>query len=43
MLRDSYPYFLAGAPASPNSDLEVTDKYTGEVATRRSNIDAEKL
>jgi acyl-CoA reductase-like NAD-dependent aldehyde dehydrogenase len=34
MLNASYPYFLAGAPVAANEDLEVTDKYTGEVATR---------
>ena len=34
MLEKSYPFYLANKPESPNSDLEVTDKYTGEVATR---------
>lgn len=34
MLRESYPYFLANRPEAPNVDLEVRDKYTGEVATR---------
>ena len=34
MLRDSYPYYLANAPEAPNQDLEVVDKYSGEVATR---------
>jgi acyl-CoA reductase-like NAD-dependent aldehyde dehydrogenase len=34
MLQESYPYYLANRPASPNRDLEVRDKYTGEVATR---------
>ncbi len=34
MLNESYPFYLANQPESPNSDLEVTDKYTGEVATR---------
>ncbi|QDU56281.1 aldehyde dehydrogenase family protein [Aeoliella mucimassa] len=33
-LDDSYPFYLANCPESPNTDLEVTDKYTGEVATR---------
>ncbi len=40
MLRDTYPYYLANKPASPNADLEVTDKYTGEVATRVAMADA---
>ena len=34
MLRDSYPYYLAGEAVAANTDLEVTNKYTGEVATR---------
>ncbi len=34
MLADSYPYYLAGKAEAPNHDLIVTDKYTGEPATR---------
>ena len=34
MLRDHYPYYLANRPVTPNRDLEVLNKYTGEVATR---------
>jgi acyl-CoA reductase-like NAD-dependent aldehyde dehydrogenase len=34
MLKDSYPYYLANKPVAANSDLAVTDKYTGEIATR---------
>ena len=33
-MKSSYPYYLANQPKSPNTDLEVTDKYSGEVATR---------
>jgi len=33
-LRDSYPLYLANEAQTPNLDLEVTDKYTGKVATR---------
>lgn len=33
-LAAEYPYYLANAPESPNHDLEVLDKYSGEVATR---------
>ncbi len=40
MLRESYPYYLGNAPEAPNRDLEVTDKYTGEVATRVALADA---
>jgi len=34
MLQETYPYYLANKPAMPNTDLVVTDKYSGEVATR---------
>ncbi|TWT41531.1 aldehyde dehydrogenase family protein [Botrimarina hoheduenensis] len=34
MLADSYPFYLANKPEAPNTDLEVTDKFTGAVATR---------
>lgn len=34
MLRDKYPYYLANKPQQPNADLEVKNKYNGEVATR---------
>jgi acyl-CoA reductase-like NAD-dependent aldehyde dehydrogenase len=34
MLRERYPYYLGGRPVAANADLEVTDKYTGAVATR---------
>lgn len=34
MLSESYPYYLASAAVAANTDLEVKDKFTGEVATR---------
>ncbi len=34
MLKESYPCFLGNEAFMPNKDLEVIDKYTGEVATR---------
>ena len=34
MLRDRYPFYVANRPESPNADLVVTNKYTGEAATR---------
>ena len=34
MLQETYPYYLANKPQSPNANLEVTDKFTGEGATR---------
>ena len=32
-LADTYPFYLANEALCPNTDLEVTDKYAGEVAT----------
>ncbi len=34
MLNPSYPYYLANKAIFANEDLEVTDKFSGEVATR---------
>jgi acyl-CoA reductase-like NAD-dependent aldehyde dehydrogenase len=34
MLNKTYPYYLANEPVAANTELAVTDKYTGEVATR---------
>ena len=34
MLAKSYPLYLGGEAVSPNRDLEVFDKYSGELATR---------
>ncbi len=33
-LKDTYPLYLNNKAVQPNSDLEVTDKFTGEVAFR---------
>ena len=33
-LLDTYPFYVANRPETPNVELEVTDKYTGHVATR---------
>ncbi|MEM9667887.1 MAG: aldehyde dehydrogenase family protein [Pseudomonadota bacterium] len=33
-LKETYPYYVANQPEQPNTDLAVTDKYTGETATR---------
>ena len=43
MLRETYPYYLANQPESPNTDLAVTDKYSGEVATRVALADASAI
>jgi len=40
VLAESYPYYLANEPVAPNRDLVVTNKYTGEVATRVAMADA---
>jgi len=42
-LRPAYPYYLANKPQTPNADLEVTNKYTGEVATRVAMADAHAI
>jgi acyl-CoA reductase-like NAD-dependent aldehyde dehydrogenase len=39
-LKESYPYWLAGEAVAANTDLEVTDKFTGKVATRVALADA---
>ncbi len=38
--RKTYPYYLANQPVAANTDLEVTDKFSGEVATRVAIADA---
>ncbi len=39
MLRPQYPLFLGGEPVQANADLPVTNKYTGQVATRVARAD----
>ncbi|SFR80399.1 aldehyde dehydrogenase family protein [Sphingomonas jatrophae] len=39
-LKSEYPLYLANEAQQPNTDLEVTDKFTGEVATRVAMADA---
>lgn len=34
MLKPRYPFYVANRPETPNTDLAVKDKYSGEVATR---------
>ena len=43
MLRDTYPYYLASKPVFANTDLEVTDKFSGQVATRVALADARAI
>src|SRR5438067_274780 len=43
VLKPTYPYYLANVAQQPNTDLEVTDKYTGKVATRVALADAKAI
>jgi acyl-CoA reductase-like NAD-dependent aldehyde dehydrogenase len=43
MLRKQYPFYLANCPQQPNADLEVTDKFRGDVASRVALADAAVL
>ena len=42
-MKSEYPYYLANEPFQPNTDLEVTNKFTGEVATRVAVASAETI
>ncbi len=42
-LKARYPYYLNNEAVFANEDLEVTDKYTGEVATRVALADAKAI
>lgn len=39
-LRDTYPLYVANVAEQPNTDLVVTDKFTGKPATRVAMADA---
>ncbi len=43
MLKPTYPYYLGNEAVSPNTDLAVTDKFTGEVATRVAQADSKAI
>jgi len=43
MLRETYPYYLAGRAVQPNSDLVVTNKYTGQIACRVALADPQAI
>lgn len=43
MHYDEYPLYLANRPMTPNSDLEVIDKFSGEIAGRVPLADAEMM
>lgn len=40
-MKESYPYYLASEAVFANTDLDVTNKYTGEVATKVAMADAD--
>jgi len=42
-LKDIYPLYLNNKAEQPNTDLEVTDKFTGEVAFRCAQADAKTI
>ncbi|HEX5124160.1 MAG TPA: aldehyde dehydrogenase family protein [Rhodanobacteraceae bacterium] len=43
MLAKQYPYYLANQAAQPNTDLDVLDKYSGDVATRVALADSSAI
>ncbi len=43
MLKKQYPYYLANEAVQANTDLEVTDKFTGKVATKVALADAKVI
>jgi acyl-CoA reductase-like NAD-dependent aldehyde dehydrogenase len=43
MLQTRYPYYLANRAQQPNADLDVTNKFTGERASRVALADAKVL
>jgi len=42
-MESTYPCYLANESHAPNHDLEVVDKYTGDIATRVPVVDAETI
>jgi acyl-CoA reductase-like NAD-dependent aldehyde dehydrogenase len=43
MPLEKYPYYLTNKAEQPNTDLEVTDKFTGKVVTRVALADAKAI
>jgi acyl-CoA reductase-like NAD-dependent aldehyde dehydrogenase len=39
-MKDRFPLYLANKPVAPNYDLEVRDKFTGDVIARAAQADA---
>ncbi len=42
-MNKTYPFYLANQAESPNNDLNVTNKYTGEVVTRVAIADPQTI
>lgn len=42
-MNDQYPYYVANEARQPNADLEVTDKYSHEIATRVAQADGDAI
>lgn len=43
MLKDKYPYYIANQPVFANSDLEVSDKYSGAIIARVAMADTDAI
>ena len=43
MIKAKYPYYLANEAQRPNTGLEVTDKYSGAIATRVAIADTQAI
>lgn len=43
MLQKQYPYYLGNKPVMANEDLEVVDKFSGNVATRVAMVDEKAI
>ena len=42
-IKENWPYYIANKPCEPNHDLEVTDKFTGDVAARVALADTKAI
>ena len=43
VFRRSYSYYLANKAVDANSDLEVKDKFTGDIATRAAKANQKTI
>ncbi|MBT7618422.1 MAG: aldehyde dehydrogenase family protein, partial [Calditrichaeota bacterium] len=43
MLKEKYPYYLANKPVYANTDLEVRNKYSGELVTKVAMADPQTI